>query len=75
MFDQTALESQCSEEDQKQGKTDQYDFYGKTDQYDFYDQQLGEDENAPPRSTRSLLTLPSFRKAFRRGHKSSRMLE
>ena len=43
---------------------------GKPDQYD---QQLG-DENAPPPGTRSLLALPSFRKAFRRGHKSSRML-
>ena len=45
---------------QKQGKPDQHD------------QQLG-DENAPP-PARSLLALPSFRKAFRRGHKSSRML-
>ena len=59
-FDQTALESQYSE-DEKHGKTDQYDH------------ELG-DENAPPPTRRSSLTLPSFRKAFRGGHKSSRML-
>ena len=57
---------QCSEKE-KEGATD-------IDQPTDQSSSMPHDEKAPPGPRSSLLGLPSLRKVFRSGHKSSRML-